>query len=183
MSVSKLIYEPVNGQYGWGKYGEFKVLIRKSDGYINATKLCKEGGKELYNWNATEHAKQLINKVISSLGYPRDEVISIIVGGQELEIRGTYIHPLLIPHIASWISADFAIMVSEIVNGYLVKEYEEKLYQQDLELGKRKDKIDELLVEVKDLHQKLDLANENIIEAVRGVPSGQQWYPWCPDQT
>jgi len=33
-------------------------FIRKEDGYINATKLCKEGGKEFKDWNRLENTKK-----------------------------------------------------------------------------------------------------------------------------
>ena len=46
-------------------------------------------------------------------------------------ISGTYVHSLLIPHIACWISADFALKVSEVINGYIVYEYKRKA--EDLE--------------------------------------------------
>ena len=42
-------------------------------------------------------------------------------------ISGTYCHPLLIPHIACWVSADFALKVSEIVNNHFIDEYKRKL--------------------------------------------------------
>ena len=110
-------------------------------------------------------SKELISELEAFTGIPVNETILNL----QINLKGTYTHPLLIPHIASWVSPKFAIMVSEIVNNYLVKEYKEELYQKDVELGKRKDKIDELLDSNRLLHQKLDLANENIIEAVRGV--------------
>jgi len=166
-NLSELIYESVSDEYGWGKYGDFKVLIRRKDGYINASKLCKDGGKLIGNWSQMQGSKQYVEEFKGSIGIPIDPLEAIVTGSNDT--RGTYAHPLLIPHIASWVSPKFAIMVSKIVNNYLVKEYKEELYQKDVELGKRKDKIDELLDEVKGLHQKLDLANENIIEAVRGV--------------
>ena len=37
-------------------------------------------------------------------------------------ISGTYCHPFLIPHIACWVSPDFALKVSEIVNRYYIQE-------------------------------------------------------------
>jgi len=173
-NLSELIYESVTDEYGWGKYGDFKVLIRRKDGYINATKLCKDGGKLLGHWSETQGSKQFVEEFKGSIGIPIDPLEAIVTGPNNT--RGTYAHPELIPHIASWVSPKFAVMVSRIVNNYLIKEYKEELYQKDVELGKRKDKIDELLDEVKGLsnsnqllHQKLDLANENIIEAVRGV--------------
>ena len=47
-------------------------------------------------------------------------------------ISGTYVHSLLIPHIACWISVDFAPKVSEVINGYIVYEYKRKA--EDLEV-------------------------------------------------
>src|SRR3977135_393397 len=42
-------------------------------------------------------------------------------------ISGTYYHPDLIPHIACWISPNFALLVSKIVNGYITQEYKAHL--------------------------------------------------------
>ena len=47
-------------------------------------------------------------------------------------ISGTYVHSLLIPHIACWISVDFALKVSEVINGYILYEYKRKA--EDLEV-------------------------------------------------
>jgi KilA-N domain/Protein of unknown function (DUF3627) len=43
-------------------------------------------------------------------------------------ISGTYCHPDLIPHIACWISPDFALKVSKVVNSYMIEEYKHKLH-------------------------------------------------------
>src|SRR5438477_11343572 len=42
-------------------------------------------------------------------------------------ISGTYCHPLLIPHIACWVSPIFALHVSKIVNYYREEEWRLKL--------------------------------------------------------
>src|SRR5436190_13316626 len=42
-------------------------------------------------------------------------------------ISGTYCHPLLIPHIACWVSPIFALQVSKIVNYYMEEEWRTKL--------------------------------------------------------
>ena len=87
--------------------------------YINATKLCKEYSKEISNWKQNKHNQELINEVeieiFSIHGYPRIEnnkSIIIIKGGNNQLICGTYVHELLIPRIASWISSKFAIKIS-----------------------------------------------------------------------
>jgi len=51
-------------------------------------------------------------------GSPSPQCFKVVLGGyEEVDriISGTYCHPLLIPHIGCWISANFAVMVSDIV--------------------------------------------------------------------
>src|SRR5271156_2247380 len=49
-------------------------------------------------------------------------------------ISGTYCHPLLIPHIACWVSSSFALKVSDIVNNYFIEEFKTKLDETRLAL-------------------------------------------------
>ena len=175
-NLSELIYEPVTDNYGWGSYGEFKVLIRRSDGYINATKLCKDGGKELFHWSSNETSKKFVEELIPVLGIPRIDLICVVKGGNNQEITGTYVHPELIPHVASWVSPKFAIMVSKIVNNYIVREHQREIARQKLELGQKQDKIDELIAKVdrqtsmlEDQKRLLTVMNENVIESVAAL--------------
>jgi hypothetical protein len=182
-NLREIVYESVNEEYGWGKYGDFKILIRKKDGYVNMTKLCKDGGKELFNWSANDNSKKIIDELSSSLGIPRDDVLTVVVGGKNTDLRGTYVHQDLVPHIASWISPQFAFKVSRIVNNFIVQEYRDELRRKDKQLAEKDQengRLDKLGKELKEqnaqlmeqnrlLHAKLDLANENIIEVVRGV--------------
>jgi hypothetical protein len=60
------------------------------------------------------------------------------------ELRGTYAHPLLVPHIASWISPEFAFKVSRIVNDHLVREYREQIRVKDTRIDELMRKVDRL---------------------------------------
>ncbi len=62
------------------------------------------------------------------------------------ELRGTYAHPKLIPHIASWASVKFAIMVSDIVNAHLVRDYKEKIRAKDTKI----DNLERLLIDIRE---------------------------------
>ena len=62
MNLSEIIYENVTAEYGLGKYGDFKVLIRRKDGYINATKLCKDGGRRFSHWVENERSRELLSE-------------------------------------------------------------------------------------------------------------------------
>jgi len=48
--LSKIAFEQIHGNYWYGSYGEFKVVMMKDCGYINGTKLCKDGGKKFKEW-------------------------------------------------------------------------------------------------------------------------------------
>lgn len=91
----------------------FNVLFRKSDGYINVTKLCKDGNKEFKQWRRSNHATKLLQAFQKK--YPDTELLQLVNGGRNYKISGTYAHPDLVPHIASWISEEFAVMISFII--------------------------------------------------------------------
>jgi hypothetical protein len=123
--ITKLAYEPIDDTYSHAEYGDFKVIMNIKTGYINATKLCADGGKLLKNWSANKNSQELIIECLESHGLETQPVTMTVSGGQNTTIRGTYAHPDLIPHIASWVSPKFAIKVSKIVNEFLIREREE----------------------------------------------------------
>uniref|UniRef100_A0A6G6ADU3 KilA-n domain-containing protein n=1 Tax=Borely moumouvirus TaxID=2712067 RepID=A0A6G6ADU3_9VIRU len=146
--MTNIIFERINDEYYWGQYGGFKVIMN-SDGYINVTKLCDEaktkkgGRKEFRQWRKTDNAQQLMKEISFYAGIPASELFKIITTGNKYmtETRGTYAHPQLVPHIASWASTKFGARVSVIVNEYFAKEMLEK--HQNL-IKKKDDKIDKL---------------------------------------
>lgn len=161
MSLSKIIFEHINDKYAYGKYDEFKVIIMKENRYINATKLCNETGKSFKHWLENANSKNLIEEVEKTFtaGYPAVNKKSTIMvqGGKGTNglINGTYVHELLIPHIASWISPSFAIKVSKIVNSFIVKEYQDSIKEKD-------DKISELEKILKNIERQNKIANEKL---------------------
>jgi hypothetical protein len=162
--------------FGYAYYGLFRVIMMKSNGYINVTKLCNDGGKKFFHWKENATSKELLNKM-SSLGMSRDDLLVIISGGQQEEIRGTYAHPDLIPHIACWISADFAIMVSKIVNAHIHDKYAILLKEKDTKIDELmreiKQSMSDLSDDVQDANDKLDVMSVhlNISKEQRVVPS------------
>ncbi|QGR54381.1 kila-N domain-containing protein [Moumouvirus maliensis] len=141
--------------------GNFKVTIMKKNGFINATHLCKYAGKDFKHWKENKTAKFLIKELISSAGIPADEVIMTITGGKITKIRGTYVHPKLIIHIAAWCSAEYALKISDIVIEYHVKEITE---EKEKLLKKKDDKIDRLSKKIdeqkKQINKLLEQGNE-----------------------
>src|SRR3977135_2296241 len=140
INLSDIAYEQIEGNFWYGCYGVFRVVMMKDCGFINATKLCADGGKDLSYWFANQISKELMRCLSMKLGECGD-IESILVRKVvktfnqtdiEKAVSGTYFNPLIIPHIACWISPDFAIRVSEIVNHFLLGEYRDRLKEEQV---------------------------------------------------
>jgi hypothetical protein len=165
MSLNEIIFDHIDDKYAYGKYSDFKVIIMKENRYINATKLCKEYGKELSNWKQNKGSNELIDEVekeITALGNTGSVNNAFIIVNTSNKneknklISGTYVHELLIPHIASWISPQFGIKVSKIVNNFLVNEYKNSLKEKDNKINTLEDKLDKILKTNNELLNKND---------------------------
>lgn len=126
-NINNIAIEHITGNYYYGRYGTFNVIIDISSGYINATHLCNQTNnkngtkKEFKHWKQNNTTTELINEISLSLGICRDDLFKLVTEGQTFGLRGSYVHPDLIPHIACWASPKFAIAVMKIVNHFIVE--------------------------------------------------------------
>ncbi len=109
------------------------IMCRETDKYINATQLCKAGGKKFSHWICLDSTKELIkqlekNILVSDTGIPAsltsikndvDNIKNLNTNlidskkGKSLNFeQGTWIHPDLAIQLAQWISPQFALQVS-----------------------------------------------------------------------
>ena len=117
----KICYRHISSHYWYANYGEFKVVIHKTVGYINVTNLCKSQGKHFKNWHANKSVKSMINNLAEMLAISPNQMLVTIEGGSSIwkkEISGTYAHPILLPHITSWLDHTFAAVASIMVNNF-----------------------------------------------------------------
>jgi len=126
-TITKLEYEKIDNVYSKAKYAGFDVIMNMESGYINATKLCSDGGKHMKKWLENAGNKDLIKYFEESHMSNFGPMKITVTGGQNTLLRGTYVHPDLIPHIASWVSPAFAYKVSKIVNNFLIREKEDEI--------------------------------------------------------
>jgi HEPN domain-containing protein len=163
-NIRNIIFEDINDDYSWGNYGDFKVIVMKSNGYINATELCKNattktGSKKGFReWKRTINSLSIIKIIHMYVGIPTDYLLIKISTGQNAT-RGTYAHPDLIPHIASWASTEFAYKVSKIINQYYI---DIEIERKDKLIKKKNDKIDELSNKIDKLLHKNDKINHKL---------------------
>src|SRR5437773_7937310 len=151
--LSEMTFEQIHENYWFGAYGEFRVVMDKSNGFVNATKLCSSGGKHFYNWSSNASSKQLMQTlqnlinasngeaVENTLDLPKTSVESsrqfykgvckyVETEGRTAAdriISGTYIHPDLVPSVAGWLSPVFQLKANKIVNMHLLEEWKTKL--------------------------------------------------------
>lgn len=84
------------------------IQQRAGDGYINATQLCSAAGKRWYNYLRVETTGHFLRALeektqISSARLVQEEGVDV------------WVHPKVAIHLAQWLSADFAVQVSEWV--------------------------------------------------------------------
>ena len=94
---------------------KFVVPFRK-DGMVNATMLCKAGNKRFNNWFQTNTTKELIQALESVTGIPAAQLIQVKIGNSLSFEQGSWIHRKLAYHLAMWVSPDFGIQVSNILD-------------------------------------------------------------------
>ena len=57
MSIKK-----INDNFSYGTCADFSVVIMNSNGYISATKLCKDADKYFAHWKINSFSKQLVKE-------------------------------------------------------------------------------------------------------------------------
>lgn len=94
--------------------GLLKVIMMKSNRYVNATKLCNDYNKKYSDWRAKSSARMLIKTLNENLKSQTDKSTIKVVDGSN-DIIGTYVHPSLIIHIAIWCDVNYALKISEMI--------------------------------------------------------------------
>jgi hypothetical protein len=139
-----ITFQSVDNEYEWGTYFDFRVLIMTQNGYINATKMCQDEGKRFKDWLKNKSSIELINKLAFRLALKITDILIMVKDGDN-EYRGTYVHRKLITHFASWISADTALKVSDIVEEYIKREQKKIIDEQAIENMSLKEIMKKLL--------------------------------------
>ncbi len=96
------------------------AIESREDGFINATQLCKAGGKKFNNWYQLDSTKEIIKELEKSLnaGIPAFKNLVEVKKGRYNS--GSWIHPDLAVQLAQWISPSFAIQVSRWIRELLI---------------------------------------------------------------
>lgn len=121
------------------------VEARSKDNFINATQLCKAGGKHFRQWHKLASTRELIK----NLEQGKD---SLIV---EVTKNGSWIHPQLATLLAQWISPLFSTQISQWIEEwkYIEPENEQRyaVALSNLQPSKSSQKEKEIQMRLKDI--------------------------------
>lgn len=90
------------------------VEQRASDGYINATAMCKAAGKLVADYRRLGSTDAFLQALEADVGIPISALLQSVKGGDPA-LQGTWVHPQVAIHMAQWLSPQFAVRVSKWV--------------------------------------------------------------------
>lgn len=90
------------------------VSQRITDGYFNATAMCRASGKLVGHYLSNSTTKAFLNELSSDIGIPISGLVQVVKGGPP-QLQGTWVHPQVAINLAQWLSPKFAVLVSKWV--------------------------------------------------------------------
>src|SRR3981189_884354 len=68
INLADIAYEQIEDKFWYGSYGVFRVVIMNDCRFINASRLCGDGGKELKHWYHNQQSRELLQCLATKLG-------------------------------------------------------------------------------------------------------------------
>ncbi len=87
------------------------TIRQRSDGYLNATDMCKAVGKKFNDYKRLKSTQEYLEVFILKAGIPAIRIIEVKTG----RYGSTWIHPKIAVHLAMWCSPEFAVLVTDWV--------------------------------------------------------------------
>ena len=159
VELSNCIYEHIKDTFYYGLFGDFRLVVDKSTGFFNATKLCDQGGKKQFRqWKILEKSKKMIEYYQRTRRQNPDGGFLYEVHGdnsdpKSRQITGTYVPQELILEISSWVSIEFYDKCNKIIINYFVNEFKKM----------NKSTLEEKIKRVEEQMKKLTLKHEEVV--------------------
>ena len=104
---------------------------RQEDGYINATALCQNAGKQIGGYLRNSTTNEFLQELSIDMQINISEIVQIQKGG-EPHLQGTWVHPQVAINLAQWLSPKFAVQVSKWVENWITNQQTPKIQTQEL---------------------------------------------------
>jgi hypothetical protein len=100
------------------------TIRQRSDGYLNATDMCKATGKLFSGYKRLKSTKEYLDALSSDMQIHTSNIIQVVRGvtkDRTAQEQGTWIHPNASIHLAIWCNSEFAVMVTKWTYELLTK--------------------------------------------------------------
>jgi hypothetical protein len=111
--------QPAPAQIEAREWNGVAIQRRQADGYVNATAMCRAGGRRWNHYQANERTTEYLQALSGSAGIPADLLVTSIGTGPN-HLRGTWIHPRLAVDLARWIAPAFAVWM----DGWFLEQFQ-----------------------------------------------------------
>lgn len=101
-------------------WNDAPISRRDSDGFADATAMCRANGKDWFDYQRLERTTAYIAALGESLNLPADQLVLTTTSGPN-HLRGTWIHPRLAVDLARWLSPQFAVWM----DGWFIEQLEQ----------------------------------------------------------
>ena len=98
-------------------WNDTPISRRTTDGYVNATAMCKANGKQWNDYWRTDRATAYLEALCTETGIPVSSLCLSLKGGSN---QGTWVHPQVAIDLARWINAPFAVWM----DGWFLEQFE-----------------------------------------------------------
>jgi hypothetical protein len=102
------------------------IARRTTDGYVNATAMCKANGKEWAKYRESDRCQTYLDALAETSEIRMFDLIESRPG----QGGGTWVHPQVAVDLARWISAPFAVWM----DGWFLEEIEKKSQAKDVQI-------------------------------------------------
>jgi KilA domain-containing protein len=99
------------------RVGSFPVGQRVTDGYVNATVLCRAASKHVGDYIRLDSTSAFLSELSDTMGIP----IVSLVESREGKNGGTWVHPRVAIHLSQWCSPKFAVLVTQWVLDWITE--------------------------------------------------------------
>ena len=153
-----------------------QITIRPSDGYWNATEMCKRYGRKLNDFARLSSSKAYIQALSENTGIPALSLMELRKGRGQ----ATWVHPRVALKVAAWLNPHFEVWVYSVIEKLLAQgkvELQESFDTLLNLLDISEDQVQELLDRAETLELDLARLGENyaIDDDARAIANDLKW--------
>ena len=97
------------GQLQTRSWNGTPIPRRTTDGYVDATAMCKANGKLWSNYWQTDRATSYLMALSTDIGKPITGPTGLVISVRGGEAQGTWVHERVAVDLARWLSPQFAV--------------------------------------------------------------------------